>query len=49
ISTGPTNIQKFRFGGLEQGNDSVMEYFAKVKKCNDSLGYDEEHLKHQFL
>ncbi|CAG8633371.1 7503_t:CDS:2, partial [Acaulospora morrowiae] len=49
ISTGPTDIQKFRFGGLEQGNDSVMEYFAKVKKCNDSLGYDEEHLKHQFL
>ncbi|CAJ0893097.1 2368_t:CDS:2 [Entrophospora sp. SA101] len=49
ISTGPTNIQKFRFGELEQGNDSVMEYFAKVKKCNDSLGYDEEHLKHQFL
>ncbi|CAG8666552.1 8655_t:CDS:1, partial [Paraglomus brasilianum] len=33
ISTGPTDIQKFRFGELEQGNESVMEYFAKVEKC----------------
>ncbi|CAG8715665.1 4204_t:CDS:1, partial [Acaulospora morrowiae] len=32
-----------------QGNDSVMGYFAKVKKCNNSLEYDKEYLKYQFL
>nr|CAG8703956.1 15898_t:CDS:1 [Entrophospora candida] len=49
ISTGPTDIQKFRFGDLRQGDDSIMEYYTKVKKCNESVGYNEDHLKHRFF
>ncbi|CAG8706886.1 9075_t:CDS:2 [Acaulospora morrowiae] len=49
ISTGPTDIQKFRFGELEQGNESVMEYFAKVEKCGKLAGYNEERLRYFFL
>ena len=49
ISTGPTDIQKFRFGELKQGNESVMEYFAKVEKCGKLAGYNEERLRYFFL
>ena len=44
-----TDIQKFRLGCLEQGNDSVMEYFTKLDKCNKSLGFEKGHLDNQFL
>ncbi|RHZ63150.1 hypothetical protein Glove_332g51 [Diversispora epigaea] len=44
-----TDMQKFRFGCLERGKDSVMEYYAKIKKYNKTVGYEEEQLRHQFL
>ncbi|CAH1770609.1 13017_t:CDS:2, partial [Entrophospora sp. SA101] len=31
------------------GDDSVIEYFAKLNKCNKSFEYKEEQLKYQFL
>ncbi|RHZ84523.1 hypothetical protein Glove_80g20 [Diversispora epigaea] len=49
ISTGPTDIQKFRFGELDQGNESVIDYFAKVKKCGKLAGYNGEQLRYFFL
>jgi len=49
VTSIPTDIQNFRFGCLEQGDDSVIEYFAKINKCNKSFEYKEEQLKYQFL
>ncbi len=42
-------MQKFQFGSLEQGNDSVMDVYVKVKNFNKLLGNEECHLKNQFL
>src|SRR6266542_5356616 len=49
ILTGPTDIQKFRFGILRQEESSIMEYYTKVKKCGKLAGYNEDQLKYQFL
>lgn len=45
ISTRPIDIQKFQSEDLRQGDDSIIEYYTKVKKCNESVGYNKEHLK----
>ncbi|CAJ0827955.1 8286_t:CDS:1, partial [Entrophospora sp. SA101] len=49
ILTGPTDIQKFRFGILRQEESSIMEYYTKVKKCGKLAGYNEVQLKYHFL
>ena len=34
---------------LVQGNCTVKEFYSKLKDCNLSIGYPEEHLKSLFL
>ena len=49
ITTGLTDIQKYKLGYLEQGNHSVTEYFAKLNECNKSVEYPEEYLRFLFF
>ncbi|RHZ84702.1 hypothetical protein Glove_78g95 [Diversispora epigaea] len=50
ISSRFTDIEKFPFGSLEQGNDSIMDFYRKVKKYYKLLGNVEElHLKNHFI
>ena len=50
ISSRFTDIEKFSFGSLKQGNDSIMEFYRKLKKYYKLLGNDEErHLKNHFI
>ncbi|RHZ85043.1 hypothetical protein Glove_73g18 [Diversispora epigaea] len=45
-----TDIEKFPFGSLEQGNDSIMDFYRKVKKYYKLLGNVEElYLKNHFI
>ncbi|RHZ80883.1 hypothetical protein Glove_131g58 [Diversispora epigaea] len=49
IDIGFTDIQKFQFGYLKRGNNSVMKYYIKIKKYNETVEYEEKQLRHQFL
>ncbi|RHZ85042.1 hypothetical protein Glove_73g14 [Diversispora epigaea] len=50
ISSRFTDIEKFPFGSLEQGNDSIMDFYRKVKKYYKLLGNVEElYLKNHFI
>jgi hypothetical protein len=50
ITTGlTTDIQKYRLGRFDQGNDSVMEYFRKLIECSESVNYGDEYLRSLFL
>jgi len=49
ITTRPTDIQKYRLGHFDQGNDSVMEYFRKLIECSESVNYGDEYLRSLFL
>ncbi|CAH1763289.1 6385_t:CDS:1, partial [Entrophospora sp. SA101] len=40
----PTDMQKFCFGDLVQGYDSVVDYHLKLKKCNEIARFSEIHL-----
>ena len=44
-----SDIKKFRFGALVQGNDSVTVYYSKLKRCNEVVKFSEDHLKHAFI
>ena len=44
-----TDIQKFRFGKLVQGNDSVEDYYSKLKRCNEVVQFSEDYLKGVFI
>ncbi|RHZ50997.1 hypothetical protein Glove_486g8 [Diversispora epigaea] len=50
ISSGFIDIEKFPFGSLKQGNDSIMDFYRKVKEYYKLLGNVEElHLKNHFI
>ena len=40
---------EFLFGGIVQGNDTVKDYYSKLKECNLSKDYPEQLLKNLFL
>ena len=44
-----SDIQKFRYGKLVRGNNSVVDYYSKLKKCNEIVKISEEHLRRDFL
>ena len=46
---GPSEIDRYRFGKVIQGNDSVKLFYAKIGKYNAILGLDKFHLKNQFI
>ena len=39
----------FKVGKLVQGNDTVKDFYSKLKECNKSVGYHEERLKWLFF
>ena len=39
----------FKVGKLVQGNDTVKDFYSKLKECNKSVSYHEERLKWLFL
>ena len=43
------DIQKFQFGLLVQGNDSIADYYSKLKRCNDINNFSEDHLRYVFI
>src|SRR6266542_2108170 len=52
ITIHSNDMQKFRFGIIEQGNASVMDYYIKFIRCtssNNSLQMDSDQLKYLFL
>ena len=42
-------IWNFRVGNIVQDNDTIKEFYSKLKECNMSIGYSEELLKQLFL
>jgi hypothetical protein len=42
-------IDKFRCGLLHQGEDSLAEYYSKLKRCNDTVGLCKDHLEEKFF
>jgi len=38
-------LWKFKVRKLVQGNDTVKDFYSKLKECNKSVGYHEERLK----
>ena len=40
---------QFRFGKLDQGNDSVADYYSRLKRCNDIVNFSENHLRNEFV
>ena len=40
---------EFLFGGIVQGNDTVKDYYSKLKEYNLSKDYSEQLLKNLFL
>src|SRR4051812_36497142 len=42
-------LMHFQVGNLVQGKYKAKEFFSKLKKCNMSISYSEEHLKWLFL
>ena len=52
ITIHSNDMQKFRFGIIEQGNASVMDYYIKFIRCtssNNSPQTDSDQLKYLFL
>src|SRR3990170_1788044 len=39
----------FQIGRIIQANYIIKEFYLKLKECNMSIGYPEEHLKWLFL
>ena len=44
-----TKRMEFLFGIKDQGNYTIKEFYSKLKECNLSKEYPEEHLKWLFL
>ena len=42
-------IWNFRVGNIVQDNDTIKEFYSKLKEYNMSIGYPEELLKQLFL
>jgi hypothetical protein len=42
-------IWNFQVGNIVQDNDTIKEFYSKLKECNMSIGYSEELLKQLFL
>src|SRR5256885_11079969 len=42
-------LWNFRVGKMVQGNDTVKDFYSKLKECNKSVGYHEEQLKWLFF
>ena len=42
-------LWNFRVGKMVQGNDTVKDFYSKLKEYNKSVSYHEERLKWLFL
>ena len=42
-------VDKFRCGSLLQGEDSIVNYYSKIKRCNDVIKLCKNHLKEVFI
>ena len=41
-------VDKFRYGLLLQGEDSIVDYYSKIKRCNDVIKLCKNHLRELF-
>ncbi|GBC36111.2 hypothetical protein GLOIN_2v1765706 [Rhizophagus irregularis DAOM 181602=DAOM 197198] len=41
-------VDKFRYGLLLQGEDSIVDYYSKIKRCNDVIKLCKNHLREIF-
>ena len=39
----------FRYGILSQDEDSIADYYSKVKRCNDIANFSEDRLRSVFI
>ncbi|CAG8738060.1 12585_t:CDS:2, partial [Rhizophagus irregularis] len=39
---------KFWYGLLLQGEDSIVDYYSKIKRCNDVIKFCKNHLREIF-
>ena len=42
-------VDKFRCKLLLQGEDSIVDYYSKIKRCNDVIKLCKNHLKEVFI
>ena len=42
-----SGIDKVRCGLLLQGDDSIVDYYSKVKRCNNDVNLCEKHLRRE--
>ena len=41
-------VDKFQYGLLLQGEDSIVDYYSKIKRCNDVIKLCKNHLRELF-
>ncbi|POG63221.1 hypothetical protein GLOIN_2v1882275 [Rhizophagus irregularis DAOM 181602=DAOM 197198] len=41
-------VDKFQYGLLLQGEDSIVDYYSKIKRCNDVIKLCKNHLREIF-
>ncbi|RHZ47637.1 hypothetical protein Glove_575g28 [Diversispora epigaea] len=42
-------IDKFRYGLLHQGENSITEYYSKLIRCNNTVNLCKDHLEEKFF
>jgi hypothetical protein len=49
VGNNANEVDKFRCGLLLQGEDSIVDYYSKIKRCNDVIKLCKNHLKEVFI
>ncbi|GES78023.1 hypothetical protein GLOIN_2v1765706 [Rhizophagus clarus] len=48
VSDNTDEVDKFWYGLLLQGKDSIVDYYSKIKRCNDVIKLCKNHLRELF-
>ncbi|UZO05891.1 uncharacterized protein OCT59_026229 [Rhizophagus irregularis] len=48
IDDNADEVDKFWYGLLLQGEDSIVDYYSKIKRCNDVIKFCKNHLREIF-
>ncbi|POG58319.1 hypothetical protein GLOIN_2v1731890 [Rhizophagus irregularis DAOM 181602=DAOM 197198] len=49
VENNADEVDKFRCGSLLQDEDSIVDYYSKIKRCNDVIKLCKNHLKEVFI
>ncbi|PKB94528.1 hypothetical protein RhiirA5_438563 [Rhizophagus irregularis] len=48
VDNNADEVDKFRYGLLLQSEDSIVNYYSKIKRCNDVIKLCKNHLREVF-